>query len=440
MTNDDRSTLAAIEALLARHIGFDPQSLGINSLTKIILQMCEASGFPDLEAYWLYLNCSPETLEELVEAVVVPETSFFRHPKSFIYLRHHVCQHPQPSWRILSLPCSTGEEPYSIAMTLLEAGLPAETFSIDAVDVSDRALTKARQGVYTPYSFRQINKLPSLLQQTCLKSYFQERENQYLLGPQARSSVRFHRGNLANIWCLIDFLPYDIIFCRNLLIYFHASARDRALHHLDRLLVPDGLLFVGHAEGRLIDPKRFRPIDAPQAFVYRKLSSADKQERSSNDLPQPSPPLQIHPEILPYSPIRESKRAIAQTGSVRTVKSRSRPQANSSDRPQLNLSWIRTLADRGLLAEALDRCQDYLTVHPTDAAAYLLYGQIEQARGHDERAERTFQKVLFLNPRCKIALTHLLLLQRQKGDSVGADRFERRLKRLSSKQERREEI
>ena len=419
MDKNDRIARAAIETLLAHHIGLNVDSLGSTTLARTIAHGMKALGLANLVAYWQYLNSSQIALEELVEAVVVPETSFFRNPKSFDYLRRYVGEQiPCGGWRILSLPCSTGEEPYSIAMTLLQAGLSPKSFSIDGVDISAVALAKARQGVYNRYSFRQnIDALAHYIQQ-----YFQFNGRQYCIGARARSSVRFDWGNLASAWCLFDRPPYDIIFCRNLLIYFHSSARDRALYNLYRLLVPNGLLFVGHAETRQIDPQRFRPIRVPHAFVYRKLPHPLAVRKSFSPVSRDdiSPPVR---ERLQPTPLLES--AIGET-----IQRQASSAADEATPPIPNLAAIRSLADRGILTEALEQCDRYLQHHPTDGAAYLLLGAIYQARGEDDLAEMAFQKALFLDPNCEDALIHLLLLCQQKGDRSGVQRLQQRIERL----------
>lgn len=273
MNKDQQTPQREIEALLSRHIGLNINSLGAATLAQSMSQAMGAMGCTDAAAFLNCLNESEKALEALVEAVIVPETSFFRSPESFTYLRDYLVsvaqtQTHQRSWRVLSLPCSTGEEPYSIAITFLEAGVPSDKFQVDGVDISPTALTKAQQGVYQGYSFR---RSAAHSPDQYIQQYFQLVQDRYHLDAAVKSQVQFHHGNLASADCLRDHGSYDIVFCRNLLIYLHQAARDRALQNLYRLLVPNGLLFVGYAETHQIDRQRFAPIRAPKAFVYRRL-------------------------------------------------------------------------------------------------------------------------------------------------------------------------
>ena len=114
---------------------------------------------PDLQTYLRRLQTSLAELEELIELVVVPETWFFSDRKPFTFLEHYVKSEWLPNrnngiLRLLSIPCSTGEEPYSLAMLLLNAGLTPDKFRIDAVDISKKALLKATNAVYNQNSFR----------------------------------------------------------------------------------------------------------------------------------------------------------------------------------------------------------------------------------------------------------------------------------------------
>ncbi|MEM9541962.1 MAG: CheR family methyltransferase [Cyanobacteria bacterium P01_E01_bin.42] len=394
MNRDDRSACYAIETLLSQKIGLNADSLGEKVLTQIILREMKVLGFANIDTYWQYLSSSAAALERLVEASVVPETSFFRNPDSFDYLRRYIlAQHDRRSWRILSVPCSTGEEPYSIAMTLLQVGLPPQSFQIDGVDISTIALAKADRGIYDCSSFRKS----AARWANNVRQYFQGDGRYYCMGKEARSQIRFYRGNLADVRGLRTCLPYDIIFCRNLLIYLNDSARDRALNNLYRLLLPDGLLLVGHAETRQIDTQRFSPVRVPHTFAYR---------RRSHPIPRAcSPPLSSLPAPLPSVEIPASQ-------------------------PAPTLAEIRALADRGSLLDAWEQCDRYLQEHPTDGGAYLLLGVIYQARGEDNLAELAFQKALFLDPHCEETLVHLLLLSQQKGNLSAVRRLQQRLARL----------
>ncbi len=388
----------AIAELLRQQIGFEASSVGPGLLARIVSQTMQANGFTDLRDYYQHLLSSRAALTELIEAVVVPETSFFRHAESFTYLRRYVQSNPsrRSPWRILSLPCSTGEEPYSIAMTLLEAGLSPMDFQIHGADVSMAAIAQAQAGSYGQFSFR---KTATYSPEYHIRRYFQRHDDGYLLSPEVRSQVHFYQANLTAPRCLAGQAPYDIIFCRNVLIYFHPDASQQAQKTLHRLLAPGGLVFFGYAEMAQIDPALFTPIAAPQAFAYRRVDPAP--------IALPTQPLQATPTHRPDL----------------------RPPAALSK--ALDLGKIRAMADGGDLAGALVQCDRYLTINPTASTAYVLRGEIRQAQGQDAQAKRDFQKALYLAPRCEAALVHLLLICEQAQDKPGAQRLRQRLQRLA---------
>ncbi|MEM9006410.1 MAG: CheR family methyltransferase [Cyanobacteria bacterium P01_F01_bin.86] len=462
--------LHAIEDLLSKHIGLDPKTLGSTVITQVVSRVMKDVGISKIEAYWQHLQTSKIALEALVNAIVVPETSFFRNPKSFAYLRNYILlewrKNPRSRpLRILSIPCSTGEEVYSIAMTLMEAGLGLEDFCIDAVDISPNALTKAQQGIYQNYVFRKTTPhFPTYL----IHKYFQDIQGAYHIHDWVKSSIHFHRSNLANTTFLIKQTPYDIIFCRNLLIYFHPSGRESARRNLNRLLVDNGLLFIGYAETSQVDNSRFTPISYQGAFAYRKrprqsppiTGSAIKPTinyargtRSKSTSPQQPKiiPLkrivspQIHAKSIDTKltnsvPAKDGQKAkITASGSHYKIPKASTPQAKPQVKPQAkpvaSLSSIRDLANSGSLVLAAKQCARHLKHHPTSAAAYLLLGEIHQAQGNDDQADMAFQKAIYLSPTCTEAMIHRILLCEQKGDQVTAQRLRQRLKRLGGTDE-----
>lgn len=148
-----------IAQLLKRRIGLDMDSVGELTVARAIEQRRRACGDPDLDAYWRRLNASESEQQELVEAVVVGETWFFRYPESFRSLQQQAFAAltrlaGRRGLRILCIPCSSGEEPYSIVMSLLDAGLAPTLFQVDAFDVSEQALAQAQAGVYGRNAFR----------------------------------------------------------------------------------------------------------------------------------------------------------------------------------------------------------------------------------------------------------------------------------------------
>ena len=178
-----------IENLLRRTIGLDSASIGSSLIGQTVRMRMQSRGLTKFEDYGKYLQATPAELNELIEAVVVKETWFFRDKEPFTVLARLVLTewlpaHPATPLRLLSVPCSTGEEPYSMAMALLDAGLPPERFRIDAVDISSRALETAKHAVYRKNSFRGQAR-------GYRERHFQPAADGYLLNQSVRDRVRF---------------------------------------------------------------------------------------------------------------------------------------------------------------------------------------------------------------------------------------------------------
>src|SRR5471032_983185 len=145
--------LADLESLLKASMGLSVASIGSAAIARAVQERVSACHVADLHAYLELVRASGTELQALIEAVVVPETWFFRDRHAFVALARLAREEWLPSHRegalaLLSLPCSTGEEPYSMAMALLDADVPANRFRVDAVDISTRSLAQGLHAVY----------------------------------------------------------------------------------------------------------------------------------------------------------------------------------------------------------------------------------------------------------------------------------------------------
>ncbi|AFY48752.1 methylase of chemotaxis methyl-accepting protein [Nostoc sp. PCC 7524] len=397
------------EALLRQKIGLDANSIGSASITRAIEQRMADGKITDIACYLEQLQESNLEWEALIDSVIVPETWFFRERESFKFLQKYIQSEwlrtqPQRVLRVLSVPCSTGEEPYSIAIALLKTGLNQANFHIDAVDISKKCLLSAQRAIYGKYSFRD-NTL------SFQEQYFQATEAGYQLCEQVRNLVHFRQGNLADLDFLVGAAPYDIVFCRNLLIYFDPDTKERTIRTLERLLIQDGLLFVGHAETGLLLNSRFTSVRHSLAFAYRKaniLCSVAKQNSGN--------------EHKKHHPIQH-KQHIAR-----------HPQPHKQQIQQANLlDTARTLANQGSLSQACQLCQDYISKNLISVEAHVLLGQVQQAMGQNEEAAASFQKAVYLQPTYEEALIHLALLREHQGDVTNANLLWQRIRRLHNR-------
>ena len=407
------------EQFLGRAIGLNAASIGSSAIERAVMARCKVCKLDDIQAYWELLQNSNEEAQELIEAVIVPETWFFRDAQAFAALARLVTRgapqadsiHPL---RLLSLPCSSGEEPYTIAMALLDAGLTAGQFRIDAIDLSARSLALARQGVYGRNSFRGQNL-------TFRDRYFDATKDGHRLRDTVRGLVQFSQGNIVAPDFYADPASYDFVFCRNLLIYFDAATQKHVVGVIRRLLAPGGIAFVGHSEAGLMGANGFTSAKIPMAFAFHK-ESAQPHAPKARPAPPPTvprprrepPPLPKSRPVLPQSPRHEEKRKAALP----------------------NLEALRLLADRGRLQEAALGCEALIRRDGATPDALALLGLISDASNDLGAAERYYRKALYLDPANTEALGHLALLLKKQGDHGGAKLLDERLRRLDKRRAR----
>lgn len=417
--------IVRIDALLKESMGLDSASIGSSSIERAVRTRMTQLGAATLREYWQQLAASPDELQELVELVVVPETWFFRDPEAFVELARIAAGARRASpearvLRLLSLPCSTGEEPYSMAMALRDAGLPAESFTIDAADISAHALARARHAVYGNNSFRGADL-------AFRGRHFEQTAHGYGVSDSIRKSVRFHRGNMHDDDFLAGAEPYDAIFCRNLLIYFNEATQLRAVAVIERLLRPTGVLFVGPAETILFLNRDFVSVKAPMAFALRRSPKATAPSAPARPRPPASPPLvtKASPALAAKAtPVRVARQVARVDADAQAAKRRPPvPAPDAMDRAF-------ELADQGLLAEAAALCEADLREHGPSARAFYLLGLIHSADGLLTAADRCYRKALYLDKNHHDALLHLAALLEQQGETREATVLRQRARRV----------
>ncbi len=435
---------AMIELLLENQMGLSAKTVGTQTITRAIQTRMTLCGLNDSQAYLSYLKTTETEWDKLIEAVVVPETWFFRNQASFTFLSQYVKsqwlpQHQADKLRVLSVPCSTGEEPYSIAITLIESGLAAAQFHIDAVDINQVALSQAQQGIYTQTAFR------GQTQATVLASYFDQTPTGYQIHSSLQHSVHFKKGNLLDSHFLLNVAPYDIIFCRNLLIYWEKSAKIIGISHLDRLLSDRGLLFVGHAERSYFCDYGFEQIRQAGVFACSKRSRTGPNtptKPSLTHLPKPINQLNKTASLFKKS-IGSVTSALNKPKRTQIVNSTHLAEyqlpKNQCNPAEELLSIAQQSADQGQLETALKLCEQYLAKQSDDIQAHFLMGIICQALGWNNKAEEHFNKTVYLKPNHADALNHLASLFEYRGNQDQARHLRQRIQRIRQKESERYE-
>ncbi|WEZ87647.1 CheR family methyltransferase [Pseudomonas sp. NyZ480] len=412
---------------LQERIGLDVESVGEAMIERALRQRCMALDAADLDDYWLRLQQSTDEQQALIEAVIVPETWFFRYPESFTALvrlaqRRLAELAGERPLRLLSLPCSTGEEPYSAAMALLDAGLSPASFHIDGIDISPNSVTKAQQAIYGRNSFRGSEL-------AFRERHFREIEDGHQLDQRVCSQVSLQVGNVLDPALSSRDGLYDFVFCRNLLIYFDVATQQRVFEMLKRLIHAQGVLFIGPAEGSLLARLGMRPLGIAQSFAY-------VRQDSHAPTPEVRPRRAMPPPFTPRSPLPPpAPMSTAKPRPLRTF-----PPAQPSPEPRESeselLASIARQANAGDSAQARASCQRYLRQFAPKAQVYYWLGLLSDTDGDASQALTHYRKALYLDPQHPEALVQLAALLAAQGDEAGARRLQERAARVGRESER----
>jgi chemotaxis protein methyltransferase CheR len=358
----------------------------------------------------------------LVENAVVGETYFFRHPEQFEALRRLLLE-PAPRDRPLSVwsaGCATGEEPYTLAMALLDAGRAGCADRVLATDVSARALASAAAAVYGPWSLRRID--PDLRAR-----HFEGRPPRETVVAAVRERVRFLRHNLVH-----DPAPegdHDLVVCRNVLIYFRPPAAERVVARLLGAVRPGGYLLLGPVETPLAEGLEAERLDVGPATLFRR------------PLPGERPAVRLRGEPRPVAARRRAVLRTDRAAPIRPVRTTPAPQraaappagagsesrgeaAPPRDAPATPFERAREAARRGDHAEAERIAREY-AARDLSPECYLLLSMAAEARGDLEAAVEAARRALYLEPGLALAHATLLALFRRLGRSEDAARARR---------------
>jgi len=233
-------------------------------------------GLPSFEDYYRYLRFAPERAEEqqrMVSHLTNNETYFFREQPQLGVFSTHVLKAIKDQkartggnrLHLLSAGCSTGEEPLTLGMILFESGqfFWGWDVRVTGLDVDETALDKARRGLYHQNSLRAVSP-------QALERHFTREGAGVRVKEAVRRVVSFRAGNLLDPKSYDGLAPLDVVFCRNVLIYFSDAAVQRAVGLFHEALAPGGYLFLGHAESLARVSSRFVPIRFQGAIVYQK--------------------------------------------------------------------------------------------------------------------------------------------------------------------------
>jgi len=239
-----------------------------NRLSRI-LQENKLQSYEDYLKF-IKFSSNGKELSRLFDAVTTNETYFFREPQQLTVFAEGVLtkilEHKKGTKyiKIWSAACSSGEEPYTLSMILLEKRIQTTNFEIYASDLSEGVLTSAKRAVYNSYSVRNI---PG----PYMNKFFSNNGQSYILNDSVKNTVKFMKINLIDNKNMASLRGMDVIFCRNVLIYFDTRSKQKVVSNLYDSLNPGGYLFIGQSESLHNITRAFRPCVINKVIMYQKV-------------------------------------------------------------------------------------------------------------------------------------------------------------------------
>jgi chemotaxis protein methyltransferase CheR len=396
-------------------IYFDPtkQDFLKASLLKRMKE-CGLNSFVD----YLQLLSSPAGTKEfdhLLNLITIPETYFFRDQAQFVALKRFIIpeilnkkSYPGSSLRIWSAGCSTGEEPYTIAM-IVAAGIPGVEFpptQILATDVSHAALEAARRGIYGARSVRDVPE-------DYLKRFFNQKGDKYSLDESIKQMVEFRYFNLVTKrYRLEEMSGWDIIFCRNVTIYFQPESTKRVVHNFYQSLRENGYLFAGFSESLRYLSDEFTTVRRGGVFLYQKGAPGKKQKikaKPARRRRRRSPAVvsdggrRLRPissqKATQIQQICSRAKEYLEKGQPEQASDLLAPHLDESNAPKSVILLQAEIAlNQGDLEKAAQLCEKIILREPLSVAGHFLLGIVYRTWEDESRAIEELKKVVYLKP------------------------------------------
>ncbi|MFA5843250.1 MAG: CheR family methyltransferase [Coriobacteriia bacterium] len=403
------------------HSGIYLEEGKLDSLRISLVTRATRLAFDSFGAYFDVLSHNEDEFKELMSLITINETSFMRFPAQFEALRAHVLPEimegrhdSNRAMRVWSAGCSTGEEPYSVAMSLLDSGIQGLGWQgyVYGTDVSTKALTAAREGVYG-------RKAMVNVPEDVVARHFTRRDASFRVADHVRELVEFGYHNLIKEPYPLSLMgSWDVIFCRNVTIYFKLDSTRRVVANFFNSLNPGGYLFVGHSETLSSISDDFEPIETGGVFLYRKPRPHRFHFFNIKEKPAPSVTEPVkerrHARRVEPAPdgaehVRKGKRARSEDEAVA-----SRAQAAGG------LAAARERLVAGDPDAALAIVEDVLATDRNDAEANVLAAYVYADIDRLDEAFAAAHRALAVNPLLPVARYILGLIYMRQGNSVMA--------------------
>jgi chemotaxis protein methyltransferase CheR len=449
-----RTEPAIGDARLTRFAGLIEDRLGLHyagsslaELEGILTARMRALQCRSFDAYLKRLESDVsmhEELRELAAKLTIGETYFFRSPEQLsVFSEVAIPRLTQGDRarpiRILSAGCSTGEEPYTLAMTLRELGrLAPAKVAILAIDINPQALAKARRGSYSAWAMRATPP-------DCVEKYFRRERRQFALDESVQAMVQFDERSIA----LEDYQfwqphRFDIVFCRNVIMYLSARVVSEVIARFARVLAPDGFLFLSHSEPLRGISQAFQVEHAQGTFYYvqRDASGSPTSQRPGawpGSIQRSTvtagfsvgQPVVAEPGPPPLEAVRRAEKGASLGLGAALMKAEQYDEALTTlealapaDRldPDVLLLTAIIQVERGKLDQAAALCASLLALDGLNAAAHYLTALCHEHGGRRAAAIDSYRVAVYLDSAFAMPHLRLGLMFRREGDRQGARR------------------
>ena len=442
------------------HSGIFLEEAKMDSLRISLVTRATRRDIHEYSDYFDVLQADEAEFKELMNLVTINETSFFRFPQQFAALKDRIIpeiltnrsESAAHRFRVWSAGCSTGEEPYTVAMTLLDSAVAQQGYDcqILGTDVSTQALERARSGVYPARTL-------STLAQPVLQRWFEPAKDGHRPIEPVRSMCDFHYHNLIKEPYPLAFMSgWDVIFCRNVTIYFKLESTRRVVDHFYEALNPGGYLFIGHSETLTSITDRFELVEIDGIFLHRKplpkraltfseavaaraqqttartraqkTSAASRERKTAAEvrtaLRVPSPRVPQVPSTSSGASTPDATQLLVERAHTLLENAQAQEalslalEAIEHDPSNVDGHLVAAFcyADMGRLDEAMAQARSALDERPLTSGARYIMGVIHQQRGELDEALAEFKRTLYIDGDFVLARFAIANIYRARGE------------------------
>lgn len=443
-TNISNDILLEINNIISNKIGLYFRENDLEQLNKALISVLEKLNFKNAISCLNWLknnNITKKEIEIFCSYLTVGETYFFRDQEYFSLLENIVIPekiNKNKNIKIWSIGCATGEEPYSIAIILSKLIKKLQfNFQIIASDINNKFINKAINGEYTEWSFRNTKD-------RIKKNYFVKENKKYKIIEEIRSMVNFFYLNLVEDTypsILNNTNAVDIIFCKNVLMYFKENIRKKILEKIYKSLNENGLLIVSPVETPYVDEKMFIIEKHGKSIIYKKKNKFVNKSKSKKNIYDINEKRKSNSKdnitdnkIINIENIinDKTKNKIVLLNAVNLFKSGKYYDAceilnvfiknNNNDIEAINL-LAKLLANLGKLEDSLKWCKKSLSINNIDQESYYLCGTINKELGNIDQAIDCFYKILYLNKDSILANFSLGLIYKEQNNNIKSIKY-----------------